>query len=603
MANSESGSGRLRFWSGALWFVTIFTGFGAFGCAFYGWTLDREPQGVWDWIEVGARSFHAFFLSDFYFDEVKEQAQIPIALARTLAIAFTLLVAGRIVIAALGAWFARRMLRGRSGHDVVVGDGPAAREYARLGLTRKVTLVDDDLPDELGQVATLRRRRPFSEQLKAANAKRARRILVDEGDDAATWHTAQEAARTCKGAEILAFVRDPWLQERLSRVDADSNLTPFSYASGVARQVMLAHPPYLAARRLNAPAQHILVIGFGQVGQALIREFLSTSIHPDPGGLMVTAIDPNMLTLKEDFAARHPALNTQADIHYLTGDIRLEDGALLSVLRERCASAEFCAVYVAVQDSALPMSLAVAVKDKAERLNLFRAPIFVCAEHGSGLPRVRQGPGLVGEPCQTPEERSELEARSQSENCLFDLRLVSFGAWRSALDGSGLMEPDLDRHARKLHEAYRRNTGALEPGAVLRPSQQPWEKLSDEYRVANRRAAAHIRAKAAAAGFDLAGWLAAERDGRLAHELPPAAGVFNLTDDDLVDRLSRLEHRRWIVDRLLNGWRRGEPRDDRARIHPDLKPFEELDAMTVAKDAAVVETTREILAQEERDGR
>lgn len=582
--------------SRALWVITVAAGVATLVAAYYGWVLELRPDSVMEWIEAGVRTVYVFFLSDIYFDKVSDAARPFIEWARALGAMVTLLLAGRLVIAAFGSWFARLWLSGRRGHDLVIGAGPAAKAYVDLPLRKKLTHLADGFQPMLGRSATLARQGTLLKQLKTANAKACRRILVDEGDDASTWQTAQAAASACRKKEVIAYIRDPWLLERLSRAEVDANLLPFSYAGGVARQVMLAHPPYLLARQRKASGQHILLVGFGAVGQALLREFLVTSVSNDPAPMMVTVVDPGIERLHRDFLARHPALLEQIDIRFLAGDLRLDDDGLLEAIRARTEKAPICAAYVAVDDRSMPMSQGVALKDRAERLTLFSAPIFLCAEHGAGLPEVRQGAGLVGAAASDREE-TDVESLAKSDSLLCDLRLVSFGSWRNALDGAGLLEPALDRQARRVHEAYLKLTGSLSGQSNSAPSaaERPWESLSDEFRVSNRRAAAHIRAKADAAGFQLDKWLQEKKEGRLSHELPPAGDLFDLDNRDLVRVLSMLEHRRWILDRLLNGWRRGPVKDVKARTQPLIKPFDELDPVEISKDETVIATTRAIL--------
>ena len=43
-----------------------------------------------------------------------------------------------------------------------------------------------------------------------------------------------------------------------------------------------------------------------------------------------------------------------------------------------------------------------------------------------------------------------------------------------------------------------------------------------------------------------------------------------------MEYLAYLEHRRWVEERLRNGWTWGEKRDDVRRTHPDLVPYDEL---------------------------
>ncbi len=74
-----------------------------------------------------------------------------------------------------------------------------------------------------------------------------------------------------------------------------------------------------------------------------------------------------------------------------------------------------------------------------------------------------------------------------------------------------------------------------------------------------------------------------------------SASNFAFTDAE-IEVLARMEHRRWSGERLLRGWRPGE-RDDERRLHPDLKPFEELDDDGREKDRDAVRAIPEVLAQ------
>jgi hypothetical protein len=58
-------------------------------------------------------------------------------------------------------------------------------------------------------------------------------------------------------------------------------------------------------------------------------------------------------------------------------------------------------------------------------------------------------------------------------------------------------------------------------------------------------------------------------------------GDFDLTEDN-VELLARMEQHRWFTERTEDGWTYGPHRDDAARQHPDLTPWELLS--TVARD-------------------
>jgi hypothetical protein len=368
------------------------------------------------WLDLLIRSLKVLLLSDIYYDPEPPTWNMQLHVARVLGVTFSMLLAGRVILFAMRAFLARGVLSHRKNHEVVMGWGLASQAYSSVSGEREVTHVAAETSTSIGRYAFLERQGTIEQQLEAAGARKATRILVDEGDDALTWQVAQVAARVCRGTRtsVLAFISDPWLLERLDRADAETGVNTFSYAGGVARQVMLAHPPYLLAQRYKAPAQHILIIGFGSVGQSLAREFLVTSVATNPGGMMITAIDPTMEHLKQDFLTRHPGLSQHTDIELLDGDIRHESPDLMAGLAARLAKAEPCAVYIAIDDHARPFSMAVAVRDQAMRLGLFRAPIFVCATQGAGLHPVRQGAGLLGAPAATLAELEAMQAKARS---------------------------------------------------------------------------------------------------------------------------------------------------------------------------------------------
>jgi hypothetical protein len=51
--------------------------------------------------------------------------------------------------------------------------------------------------------------------------------------------------------------------------------------------------------------------------------------------------------------------------------------------------------------------------------------------------------------------------------------------------------------------------------------------------------------------------------------------------------MSRLEHRRWVVMRLLSGWTYGSKKDEVARTHPSICPWADLSEEERQKDDIV----------------
>ena len=67
--------------------------------------------------------------------------------------------------------------------------------------------------------------------------------------------------------------------------------------------------------------------------------------------------------------------------------------------------------------------------------------------------------------------------------------------------------------------------------------------------------------------------------------------------NELIERLANNNHDQWALKRISEGWQFGSDRDDRAKAHPDLVPYEELSESEKEYDRiSVVETLKAIIA-------
>ncbi|MFH1463075.1 MAG: RyR domain-containing protein [Pseudomonadota bacterium] len=135
--------------------------------------------------------------------------------------------------------------------------------------------------------------------------------------------------------------------------------------------------------------------------------------------------------------------------------------------------------------------------------------------------------------------------------------------------------------AKAIHEEYRERKGAdlLKAHAPARP----WEVLEETYRQANLSQADHIAQKLARIGCHL---------GPLE---PASATPFAFTQDEL-DELAEMEHGRWNMERLREGWRHSPRRDDAKRLHDALVPWEVLPAEVREWDYHAVRAIPKLLA-------
>jgi ppGpp synthetase/RelA/SpoT-type nucleotidyltranferase len=150
-------------------------------------------------------------------------------------------------------------------------------------------------------------------------------------------------------------------------------------------------------------------------------------------------------------------------------------------------------------------------------------------------PDWRECPGLIG----LPEDKRSVQAFVQPPR-------------------PALTDEQLEATAQKIHEAYLQEKHYQNPDAAMRE----WDKLGEDFRHSNRMQAA------GAAGF-------LERAGFLVESAAVPGKPLKLKPDE-IELMAEMEHGRWVVERLQQGWRYGEVRDTQNKLHPDLVGWEKL---------------------------
>lgn len=512
----------------------------SFGCAYRGWTV----QGV--------RHADAFFLS---FEALKLGSEYRISngwagnlwleAARLFGLAFYLLT----LIKAFGLLLRSQVeeLQAQvSGRDLVcVGDHPILGNIARttalhgrktlwLGAGGKVPL-----PRRARQVA-----RPWDRTMIGQfRLKRARTCVVAFDDDmAALDATLQLAPVFDRPLIMLPSGSDTADAVRALQSRADVRTVPV--AQPIVRTLHERHLPFLAPRAAGQSALDVLIVGGGGMAEAVMSDLLLSSLTSFLSRPRITFLAPDAARMAAEFAVRFPELPRSVDLRFIDGT----DG------RDRRDGRDIVTALTGWE--AMVTNAYVCLDDDRRSLAAGGALDRLAAERGWPVETIffhQRGGGAVWH--ETPRG----EARHD--------RLVPFGASDDLAWSLGLLDPHYDAAARHLHDAYR-------GFASSDLARQPWEDLSEDTREANRRHAMHLPAKLASAGVSLDAWVSRRNAGVAAPPLPPFPDLN--ADPALLDRLARLEHERWMVERRLNGWRYDAVRDNDRRRHPDLVPFDDL---------------------------
>jgi hypothetical protein len=138
---------------------------------------------------------------------------------------------------------------------------------------------------------------------------------------------------------------------------------------------------------------------------------------------------------------------------------------------------------------------------------------------------------------------------------------------------------EVEAAAIKIHESYLRAS----PWENKEPATKHWTHLREDFKASNRMQAERM------AGFiETAGYHVRRASG------PIVLPKFSKEETDL---MAEMEHGRWMVERLQNGWRFGATRDTAAKTHDSLVPWSQLPESEREKDRKFVQGWPDVLAE------
>lgn len=148
--------------------------------------------------------------------------------------------------------------------------------------------------------------------------------------------------------------------------------------------------------------------------------------------------------------------------------------------------------------------------------------------------------------------------------------IETFGSDSDIFTEDLVIREKLNSIAVSMNEMYRKSSSTEQPD---------WNHLSEFKRQSNLAVADHVAYKIS--------WLEAETAQQ-------AGEKFSMTDETERTPFRRIEHDRWMRFHIVNNWKYAAERQNALRLHPDIRPFDELSAEAQAKDDYAWEILKEI---------
>jgi hypothetical protein len=444
---------------------------------------------------------------------------------------------------------------GRPEHILICGLSGQGLALTRhfLAQGRKVAVVDDAEDDALRAQASdagalvLDQDPANALALARARAARAAQVfVVSEQDEKNLLITGallaqRKAARTRRPQDWHLILRDPVLRDLCARQPdlrgPGLNCRVINVYDRIANALFWLHPADDrdpdGTHRL-----HLLLLGFGWTGQALLKRALALGHCRTLGTAAVSVLDPEAdrkvagylsgLRLKaapawpprgpQDVFPAVASRNVQA-----LEDLTREDLEACLATSAAQQAGPFTAVYVSAgTDDTACLRIAAQARRLLDQMGIATEVVALV-----------KNPGLAGtlEYCQTPRFRIH--------------------HWEACLLDEAAREEPLARRAQEIHERYRASVQAA-------PGEQLWAHLDEDLRESNRQSALHVNVMLRGLGLE------------------PADLQGLAVDDPRWAVMAEWEHRRFLAERWLQGWSYGGRKDAEAKLSPRLRLFEEL---------------------------
>ncbi len=520
--------------------------------------------------ESGGRGFfgHAYDSVRLFFGDASVDETLPRALrlARTLAFLSWSAAAVKGLFTLAGRRLERLRCRLYRDHAVVCGLGRQGLQLVddllEQGLRAIAIEIDPDnahinrvraagLPVLIGDAADV-------QMLGDASAKHARFIFAVAGDDKSNIEIAAKAfelrsdgAATSSPQRCAVNIEDAELSALFSgrplfRAPTDGFDAHIFDVNRLAARVLLDRHPPDRAQQVHGPDDppaSILVFGTEMLAHEVITQIARMGHYGNRQKPIVRLITSEDDSLAKVVERRRAILLNFLDLEVSTHDFEIlltNDDALEEVVSRRSPKLVYTCLSSAVASLRLVAGLRRIGATEGKK-------VVVCAADRSDFALLGPGPGESG-----------------------DLGYVLFDVMRETCTVENVMREGLDDVARAIHEDYVARQTGLGQSAETNHSLAPWRALPEVLRDANRHQADYLAVKLRVLGYD-------------PPDNPPPEEL-RLSDAEL-ELVAELEHRRWLAEKQLAGWRHTSgPKDAAKRRAPTIVEWDALTDEEKEKD-------------------
>lgn len=500
------------------------------------------------------------------------------------------------------SWFIDRVklfwLKFFGGHVVICGMGYIGPVLAQNFYDRGSTVVviekdpnnhDIELFKDLGAIVLVKDATK-RETLKSAHVENAQYVFSVTGDDGVN----SEIATLCR--ELVSLDREKplrcfvhivdnhlcdLLKAKISgnvKLNGDNEtkfrLDLFNIYQTAGSNILEKHWPFEAKSNAGGEGR-IIVVGMGRMGQSLVvhaTEKWQNQYPHDTGKPKFTIIDYKAAEKKLLLDKMHPDLSGAWDINpvsmdvnsseFLEGDYLLKDMGGNSLTSDGKCDASI--VYICFDDSALGLTVALQLNEKLNDpkrglSHKNHVPIIVRTIRKAGIT------GLL----QNGDEAVSFE------------NIVGFPIIEHTRCADILQIDIIDKLAYEIHNQYVMQQQREGVTSEDNSSMRNWDSLSKELQESNIQQAAHIKKKLKEVNCGISLLVKGDK-------------LFAFSNQE-VELLAKMEHERWMAEKINAGYKYGEEKNENLKTHPCIMDWILLPWSEQEKDRNTIRTLPSIL--------
>ena len=485
-------------------------------------------------------------------------------------------------------------------HSVVFGFDDTARAFANSLPNRRgssVVVVNSDGDHDLTQQCQsagyfhfFHQIEDMPDKLRSYALLRARNVIISVGSDetnlAILNHAAKESAISNRQSmEVIVNISNVKLLDSIESNDTPlalresfRKITFFNAARQGAIDLMQRTPFVDQALYQNQKRVRLVVLGMSDLAIEAVLQFLRIS---PTIGLLKPRIDwivddiemligklhesnevlGRMVLLSINKNTKNGPLNWAVSfgVHQLSPSCFVPETDMLTNL-DSVSKDKITAVLIAWGSQTDNVAVALTLRNRSKRLGKWNAPVYVWSKEKTALDAYfcRYDGGIARKCLPYLQDLSTSETLNNI--------LEPFGRAELSCNIKTISD-GREKLAKRIHDAYltkRRREKRSEP-FDREESMLVWSELPETYRQSNRRAADHFLVKLISADLQV-----------VDPAQPPRLSYEKLNSGNLLEKLSKIEHDAWRIDRELDGWRWSAKHDKQKKLHPDLIAYSKL---------------------------